>query len=81
MEPNGRPARIDYLKDRIEHCDIHLRNYAENPDGFPLYFLIDIIKEEKYKCLHELRKIKEVIAISSLKAKTSASLFVGTSWN
>ena len=51
--------------------------YVATPDQK----IIDIIKEEKYKCLHELRKIKEVISISFLKAKTSASLLVGTSWN
>ena len=81
MEPNGKPARIDYLRDKIEHYDYFLRTDAEKGAEFSLHFLIDIIKEEKYKCLHELRKIKEVLAISSLKAKTSASLLVGTSWN
>ena len=80
MEPNGKPARIDYSKDRIEHYDYFLRTDTEKGAEFSFHFLIDIIKEEKYKCLHELRKIKEVLAISSLKAKTSASLWapVGT---
>ena len=81
MEPNGKPARIDYLKDKIEHYDYFLRTGAEKGAESPHQFLIYIIKEEKYKCLHELWKIKEVLAVSSLRAKTSASLLVGTSWN
>ena len=81
MEPNGKPARIDYLKDKIEHYDQLLRIDAEKGAEFPCHILIDIIKEEKYKCLQELRKIKEVIAISFLKAKTSAYLLEGINWN
>ena len=80
MEPNGKPARIDYSKDRIEHYDYFLRTDTEKGAEFSFHFLIDIIKEEKYKCLHELRKIKS-FSNQFLKAKTSASLLwapVGT---
>jgi len=44
MEPNEKPARIDYLRDKIEHYDYLLRTGAEKGAEFSLHFLIDIIK-------------------------------------
>ena len=43
-----------YLRELIDHYDLILSN-----EESPLNIYSNIIKEEKYKCLHKLRKIKE----------------------
>ena len=43
-----------YLRELIDHYDLILSNVES-----PLNIYSNIIKEEKYKCLHKLRKIKE----------------------
>ena len=72
MELNGKPDKQQYLKDLIDHYDYLLRNDAQNGGDSPLHIFIDIIKEEKFKCMHQLRNIREVMVMSSLLVKNSA---------
>ena len=53
MDWDTKPDRITYLRELLEHCDIHIRNQFFPPE------LLDIIKEQKHKCEHELRILKQ----------------------
>ena len=75
MDFNGNPDTKEYLKELIQHYDDLLNQY-------PLpQWVLDLkpfINEEKYKCLHQLRKIKEVDIQAMMLAKQSVSPFPTT---
>ena len=72
MESNGRLEKHQYLKDLIDHYDDLIRYDDQNGGDSPLHIFIDIIKEEKFKCMHQLRNIREVMVASYLRSKNSA---------
>lgn len=56
-----------YLRELIDHYDLILSN-----EDSPLNIYSDIIKEEKYRCLHRLRKIREADLEGMIMGNVSA---------
>jgi len=53
MDWTTKPDRVSYLKELLELWEMHISNNIL-PD-----FILDIIKEQKHKCEHELRVLKQ----------------------
>jgi hypothetical protein len=56
-----------YLRELIDHYDLILSN-----EDSPLNIYSNIIKEEKYRCLHRLRKIREADLEGMIMGNVSA---------
>ena len=62
-----------YLRELIDHYDSILSN-----EDSPLNTFSSFIKEEKYKCLHKLRKIKEADLEGMIMGNVFVSQFLTT---
>ena len=63
-----------YLRELIQHYE----SILENPDS-PINIFTPLIKEEKYSCMHKLRKLKEADMEGMIMANAFASAFPFTS--
>ena len=57
-----------YLRELIQHYE----SILENPDS-PINIFTPLIKEEKYSCMHKLRKLKEADMEGMIMANAFAS--------
>jgi hypothetical protein len=66
------PDTKKYLHDLIEHYEYLLNLDQKNPlvETFKIF-----IQEEKYKCLHQLRKVKEAEVEGMIMANASVCPF------
>ena len=62
-----------YLRELIDHYDLILSN-----EDSPLNTFSSFIKEEKYKCLYNLRKIKEADLEGMIMGNVFVSQFLTT---
>ena len=62
-----------HLVELIQHYDLILEN-----EDLPLNIFKTLIQEEKYSCMHKLRKIREADMVGMIMANASASAFLFT---
>ena len=72
MDWSTKPDRESYLRDRIEHYDQQLS------DQILPNFILDIITEERFKCKHELSKLREIDIAAMYMANASVCPLLST---